>query len=255
MAGPTTVGMKDSVNTPFMNPRKNLMRAVLCTTVALVASASVGTIKAQTLAMQQLQGRSAPQPQSVEVAIGCKAILPTPNDARGYFTTWQGPCQDGYAHGEGVKRIWALGAPLSSSHGFFEHGHWVRMVEGYVVKMGMVLRQTISPISGLMEETRIAPTSAPPWASDIAGRQPASQAEWDIEVDRRLAAVAAFKLAQGEMESSACEDIETTDAETASNDPGQASGASDRSSRERKWATDCPRELLFGGEEKTSESR
>lgn len=185
-----------------------LSRANLGLCLFTVAGLTVGNgLAAQTLAMQKLQAKPYPAQQAVEVAIGCMALLPTPNQATGYFTTWQGPCQDGYAHGEGVKRIWALGAPLSASHGFFEQGRWTRMIVGYVVKMGMVLRQVQSSSTGLMEEKKVNPSEVPTWASDVSGQLSTSQQAWDAEVSRRLMEVAALKFKLGEVEGeSASED-------------------------------------------------
>lgn len=154
--------------------------------ITLMLGAS--SVSAQGRALEELRSRVRPGPQQlVVVANNCQAYSAVPNESGGYVTLWEGPCVEGYAHGDGIRRFFAAGELLAISRGRHDKGRWTRVDESYSLTLGRIVTRLIDPKSGLSYEKAIDPSKVPAWARELVAALPNAQKAWAEEVVRRQA--------------------------------------------------------------------
>lgn len=123
----------------------------------------------------------------IEVQGNCKARSHLPNEVNNYWISWEGPCANGYASGEGIKRLKAGGRPLSAYKGSYDNGVWTNK-DGYEISLGRIVHVTIQE-NGISKRIEVADGQAstlPPWATDLVAELPRAKEEWAANVKYRI---------------------------------------------------------------------
>lgn len=164
-----------------------LHRAMLAGCV--LAAAATLAQAAQPLSWEEVDARRAAAAQGprllVAITPDCHILSTSPNHPSGYTTVWQGPCENGLAHGPGTRRLSFMGQPLSTGVGRYDRGQWMLPQESYAIELGRIVRTRHDPATGQRSVTVVEPSEVPPWAADIVRALPAARASWDEEVARR----------------------------------------------------------------------
>jgi hypothetical protein len=126
---------------------------------------------------------------------------------------WQGPCQDGRAHGEGIRTLLVEGFAVAASRSVYEHGFWVSDAEKFVLHGAVLVRSWIDP-SGQRIQNREIPDDQhaliPPWARSLLPgkdrRQRLARAR-QMEIERSVGNHSNRQEADQELESNPPEDF------------------------------------------------
>ena len=145
--------------------------------------------------------------QRIRAASACDAFSMLPNDAQNITIEWQGPCENGLAHGNGIQVTRLKNIPLSVSQAVYFQGRVATYDDRYFFELGnLYLKKGNHPTSSVAVSLQALPT----WAQALA---PASDAwiEWRRQdIQARQAEVAAVYGNTSDMEAME-NDSETSD--------------------------------------------
>lgn len=135
--------------------------------------------------------------QKVRVNAVCAAFSMLPNDRQNISVKWNGPCEDGLAHGDGVQTISLKSVALSVSQITYIHGRATKHRERYVFELGsLFLKNGNETTSG----TRVFGSNLPSWATELTTAE-SVWSEWrQQDIERRQAEVSAVYGNQPEID-------------------------------------------------------
>lgn len=171
-------------------------RAAGMSLIACAALLGVLEATAQGLELEEIRSRVRPGAvRLIEVKKDCQAYSTIANDWRNYLTIWDGPCQEGLAHGVGYQRVYAAGRLLVVSRGRHEKGRWIAQ-QGYTLSLGQIISIKHDLATGHVTREAVLPEEVKEWASDIVQELPRAQASWDELMALRMEQISRFNEAE-----------------------------------------------------------